>query len=281
MNIENKDALSFLSDIDDNSVDLILTDPPYITSRKSGMDTHYKKIQENKEKQIEFIKTEDEYQIFKRTLKKPQNELDSDKGKGWSKDNYLKYGSILGKKYAVRTDYGKWDSEFEMNTLDQIVKQFYIKLRKGGTCIIWFDVWKISHLKEILEKYTFKQFRIIEWIKTNPQPLNSKVNYLTNCKEIAIVCVKGTKPTFNSKYDNGLYNYPIASGKNKFHPTQKNIDLFEVLVKKHSNKGDLVVDTFLGGGTTAIACKRIDRNFKGCEINKEYVDKVNEIIQSL
>ena len=60
-----------------------------------------------------------------------------------------------------------------------------------------------------MEKCGFKQIRFIEWIKTNPQPLNSKVNYLTNCREIALLGIKKSKPTFNSKYDNGLYDNEI------------------------------------------------------------------------
>ena len=104
---------------------------------------------------------------------------------------------------------------------------------------------------------------MIEWIKTNPQPLNSKTNYLTNSREIAITCIKGSKPTFNSKYDNGIYHYPLQGGKNRFHPTQKSLKLFEDLIEKHSNEGDTVLDTFLGSGTTLIACKNTNRNFKG------------------
>ena len=139
--------------------------------------------------------------------------------------------------------------------------------------IMFFDLWKITVLKEIMEKYKFKQIRFLEWIKTNPQPINSKVNYLTNSREIALLCVKGGKPTFNSKYDTGIYNFPLQGGKKRFHPTQKSLPLFEELIKKHSNEGDLVLDTFLGGGTTALACKNTNRNFKGCEISKEYYDK--------
>ena len=70
----------------------------------------------------------------------------------------------------------------------------------------------------------------------------------------------------------------MANGKNRFHPTQKNLQLFEELIKKHSNPNDIVLDTFLGGGTTAIACKNTNRQFKGCEINKEYYDKVMTIL---
>jgi DNA modification methylase len=89
------------------------------------------------------------------------------------------------------------------------------------------------------------------------------------------------KPTFNSKYDTGIYYYPIqGGGKNKFHPTQKSLALFEQLIEKHSNKGDVVMDTFLGSGTTAIACKNTNRNFIGCEVNKEYYDMMNEIAEA-
>ena len=144
---------------------------------------------------------------------------------------------------------------------------------------MFFDLWKISQLKELMEKHKFKQIRFIEWIKTNPQPLNSKTNYLTNCREIALLGVKGGNPTFNNSYDNGIYTYPLQGGKNRFHPTQKSLPLFEDIIKKHSNEGDVILDTFLGGGTTAFACKNTNRNFKGCDVSKEYYDKVMEIIE--
>jgi len=277
MDIKNEDGLVYLNTIQDNSIDLILTDPPYIISKESGMDNHYNNIQNNLNNNI---KTEEEWVQFKKILNKPEDELELEKGPGWSKQNYIKYGSILGKKYAVKTNYGKWDEDFTIDILENFIKQFYNKLKKGGTCIIWFDIWKISILKDLMEKYKFKQIRFIEWIKTNPQPLNSKVNYLTNCREIAILGIKVSKPTFNSKYDNGIYRYPIASGKNKFHPTQKNLNLFEELIKKHSNENDTVMDTFLGGGTTAIACKKLNRQFYGCEISAEYCKKIIDIVKN-
>ena len=242
--ITKGDGLQYLDSLENNSVDLILTDPPYIISKESGMNTHYQTVKENEKKGIKFVKTEADWVKYKKKLKKPQEELDNDQGPGWSKENYLKYGTILGKKYCNQTDYGKWDNNFTEEQLEKFIKKYYNKLRKGGTLIIWFDLWKISNLKEMMEKAKFKQIRFIEWIKTNPQPINSKINYLTNCREIALIGVKGGKPTFNSKYDKGIYEYPMASGKNRFHPTQKNLSLFEELIKKHSNENDLIVDTF-------------------------------------
>ena len=144
---------------------------------------------------------------------------------------------------------------------------------------MFFDLWKITNLKDIMEKHKFRQIRFIEWIKTNPQPRNSKVNYLTNCREIALLGVKDGGPTFNSSYDNAIYQFPLQGGKNRFHPTQKSLELFEALINKHSNEGDTVLDTFLGSGTTALASRNTKRKFKGCEISKEYCDKINELIK--
>ena len=270
IDIQNSDGIEYLKTIDKNSVDLILTDPPYIISKDSGMNTHYNKVKENAENNVEFVKTEDEWEEYKE-----KNNIENDN----KKDNYMRHGTIYGTKYCVKTDYGTWDSEFTLDKLDEFIGIYYDKLKKGGTMIMFFDLWKISQLKEIMEKHKFKQIRFVEWIKTNPQPLNSKTNYLTNCREIALLGVKGGKPTFNSKYDNGIYMYPLQGGKNRFHPTQKSLPLFEDIIKKHSNEGDIILDTFLGGGTTAFACKKTNRNFKGCDVSKEYYDKVIDLLK--
>jgi site-specific DNA-methyltransferase (adenine-specific) len=269
IDIKNITGIEYLKTIDNSSIDLILTDPPYIISKNSGMNEHYNNVKFNEENDITQVKNEDEWEEYKNL-----NGIEYDT----NKEKYIKYGSIYGKKYCVKTDYGNWDSDFTMEILEQFICEYYKKLKKGGTLIMFFDLWKISDLKYLLEKYKFKQIRFIEWIKTNPQPRNSKVNYLTNCREIALIGVKDGNPTFNSSYDNGIYMYPLQGGKNRFHPTQKSLVLFEELIKKHSNENDTILDTFLGSGTTAIACKNTKRNFKGCEISKQYYDKILEIL---
>jgi site-specific DNA-methyltransferase (adenine-specific) len=273
LDIQNDDGIKFLSTIDNNSVDLVLTDPPYITSSETGMGNLHKQIQENKANGKEFVKSEEDWDKVKdKFIGKKQMPEET------MKQNFMKFGTIFGSKYSVQTEYGEWDTSFTMEKLDEFIGEYYKKLRKGGTMIIFFDIWKITPLKELMEKHKFKQIRFIEWIKTNPQPLNSKTNYLTNSREIALLGVKGGKPTFNSKYDNAIYSYPIQGGKKRFHPTQKSLSLFEDLIKKHSNEGDLVLDTFLGSGTTAIASKNTNRRFKGCEVSKEYYDKLMELV---
>ena len=265
MNIENKDGVEFLKSLDDNSVDLIITDPPYLISKETGMNTFQKEVQKI-DQSGENKKTLEEWELFK--VKKGYTD---DK----YRNNYIKYGNTSGNKFAFKTDFGGWDKEFTIDKLKEFIQLFYKKLRKGGTCIIFFDIWKLETLKKLMEtaktpKNGFKQIRFIEWLKTNPIPLNQSVNYLSNCREVALLGVKCGKPTFNSKYDTGLYQYPIQNTKGKRHPTQKNLKMFEELIQKHSNKGDIVVDPFLGSGTTAIACKNTNRKFSGCEINETY-----------
>tara|TARA_Y100000593_G_scaffold90216_1_gene176147 strand:- start:133 stop:1020 length:888 start_codon:yes stop_codon:yes gene_type:complete len=285
--LKHQEGLQFLEEIPDNSVDLVLTDPPYATSRDSGMDKWVDHVAQQdtsgslnimEVKQWEQYKTEEEWdQWFNNSKVEPEQR---EKRLTKMKADFLKYGSIYGKKYAVKTDYGKWDSEFTTEKLELFINHFYRILKPGGTCIIFFDLWKITPLKEMMENAKLKQIRLIEWIKTNPQPINSKVNYLTNCREIALLGIKKSKPTFNSSYDNGIYKYPLQGGKERFHPTQKSLPLFMDLMKKHSNEGDLVIDPFAGSATTAIAAIKTGREFKGCELEEEFFTKAKQRIEN-
>ena len=284
---KHQEGLEFLESIPDNSVDLILTDPPYITSRDSGMDKWVKHVEQQDSEGAENIKTEEDWEKLKTAEewdawfdKSKVSEKNRPKKLTSMKKDFLKYGSIYGKKYAVTTNYGKWDSEFTLEKLDLFVKHFHRILRDGGTCIIFFDIWKLTNLKDILEDSKFKQLRFIEWIKTNPQPINSSVNYLTNCREIALLGIKKSKPTFNSKYDKGIYEHPLQGGKERFHPTQKSLPLFEDLINKHSNEGDLVLDCFAGSATTGVAALKTDRRFIGCELDKEYYEKASKRLEN-
>ena len=160
IDIKNQEGLSYLESIPDNSIDLILTDPPYIISHETGMNKHYNDVKDNEKNGIKYIKTLEEWENYK----KENNLLDDSK-----KENYMKYGSIYGKKYCVKTDYGEWDNNFTIEELDKFVSKFYTKLRKGGTMIMFFDLWKLSELKEIMERHNFKQLRFHFRKKRDPQ----------------------------------------------------------------------------------------------------------------
>lgn len=233
--LKQQDAYEFLQEIPSDSIDLILTDPPYEISKPSG---------------------------FIDSLTKPDGSPQSER---------------TLRRFGISLDFGEWDKN-ELNLLSYIEEMYRI-LRPSGTMIMFYDLWKITPLKNMMEASRFKQIRYIEWVKTNPVPINSKINYLTNSREMALTGVKKSKPTFNSEYDNGIYRYPIYHGKDRFHPTQKSLKLFEELIQKHSNENDVVLDCFLGSGTTAVAALNTKRNFIGCEIDDGYYNKMVERIE--
>lgn len=71
-------------------------------------------------------------------------------------------------------DFGEWDYNFK--GLDIIIKECYRVLKPSGTFICFYDLYKITNLKKYIEDANFSQIRFIEWIKTNPVPINSKWN---------------------------------------------------------------------------------------------------------
>ena len=247
----NSTDLVLLRSIEKDSVDLVLTDPPYLISRKSGMQSHKERKPGDKGYN----------QVSKRIEDGKEIEVD------------------YGRYFATATDFGQWDKDYTIDDLQLAIDEFYRILRPGGSCIIFFDLWKIETLSKLLSK--FSKHRLIEWLKTNPVPINQRATYLSNAREIAISCVKGGKATFNSKYDKGVYEYPIYSGKDRFHPTQKSLPLFEELIKKHSNEGDIIVDPYGGSGTTYVASKNTNRICLSCEPDEEYFKKTKDRIYSL
>ena len=226
--IQCSDYRDFLQSLDRNSVDLVLTDPPYAVSRKTGFSSVKNGVQ----------------------------------------------------RFAVSMDFGDWDHQ--QIDLPAFARETYRVLRRGGTAIVWYDLWKIGQLYDALADAGFKMLRLIVWNKTNPVPLNSKCIYLSNSREMAVVAVKGGSPTFHSKYDSGNYSYPIPRhGGKRIHPTQKPLDLFRELIRKHSSPGDLVIDPFLGSGTTAVAALEEDRQFAGCDIDESYTKAAKSRMRQL
>ena len=219
------DCFNYLSTLESNSIDLILTDPPYDISKKSGFSS----------------------------------------GK-------------MSKFTQISIDFGYWDTEIDLDTL---FKEYYRVLRKGGTLILFYDIWKSTMIKDFALKSKFKQPRIGQWLKNNPVPVNSKTNYLSNCSEYFFSFIKDKNPTFNSEYDNGIYNFPLCHGKERLdHPTQKPLGLIKNLILKHSNNGDIVLDTFSGTSTTAIACLETNRKFICIERDENYYEISKNRIES-
>jgi site-specific DNA-methyltransferase (adenine-specific) len=106
------------------------------------------------------------------------------------------------------------------------------------------------------------------WKKTNPAPVNGQHMWLSSFENC--VFAKRRKTKFNQSCKSSVWEFP--TGRSKVHPTEKPLALFEYLVKSSSDEGDTVLDMCMGSGTTGVACKNLNRNFIGIELDKDYYE---------
>ena len=80
----------------------------------------------------------------------------------------------------------------------------------------------------------------------------------------------GVERKYDKKYPKTLITFSNADQTGKLHPTQKPVLLMEYLIKTYTNEGETVLDFTMGSGTTGVACKNLNRNFIGIELDPEY-----------
>ena len=106
---------------------------------------------------------------------------------------------------------------------------------------------------------------ILVWEKNNIGVGDLKGDFAPKV-EFILFMHKGRR-LINGKRDPNIMKF--AKSNNKYHATQKPVDLCEYLITKFSNKGDTIMDPFMGSGTTGVACKNVGRNFVGIELDFE------------
>ena len=224
-------CLEGLKQIENNSVDLVITDPPYNWSHKNKID------------RIAFKK-----------------------------------GSIKRRK-SVDMDFGKWDyqTEKELEEFTNLwIKECMRILKSTGSIYVFYSKEEIIFLKRAIEKYGGYWKSEIIWHKTNPTPNFRKRSYISSIEAIGFAVKEKASFKFNFKKQKEMHNFlesGICQGKERTkHPTQKPLWIVKHFIEVSSDKGDLVVDCFMGSGTTAVACKQLGRNFMGFELNKDYCE---------
>lgn len=114
--------------------------------------------------------------------------------------------------------------------------------------------------------------------KTRKNDIKKEGSFRYNSLKAGNYAISGTN------YPVSILSYDIPSGKERFHPTQKPLDLCEYLIKTYTNEGETILDNCMGSGTTGVACKNLNRNFIGIELDPEYFKiaekRINENIQS-
>jgi len=166
-------------------------------------------------------------------------------------------------------DFGEWDKNADIFSY---IKECYRVLNKNGSFIV-FNTWRnLGDIAKFAESLGFITKDMLRLEKSNPMPRNRDRRYIADYECAIWFTMPKAKWTFNrqdEKYQRPKFVCSIDKG---FHPTQKSLKLMEGLAKIHSNEGDIILDPFMGSGTTCLAAKNLNRQFIGIEKEKEYYD---------
>src|SRR5688500_3459867 len=230
------DCIEILKSLPENSVDLIFADPPYNLQLRND--------------------------LYRPNMTKVNAVND-----GW--------------------DQFKGFAEYDAFTRDWLSASRRV-LKESGTVWVIGSYHNIYRVGSILQDLEFWILNDIVWIKGNPMPNFRGVRF-TNAHETIIWAQKkqGARYTFNHKSMKALnddlqmrsdWNLNIATGKQrirangtKAHSTQKPEALLYRVIMASSNPGDVVLDPFLGTGTTGAVAKKLGRNWIGIERDKRYI----------
>lgn len=236
------DCIKFMQKLPEGKIDLILTDPPYNASN-GGVNN-------------------------------PNNKTG-------------------GAYYKVNETWDKFDNFSDyLDFTRKWLKEADRVLKPSGSIIVCCSFHNIGEVVISLKELDYKLLNIITWKKTNPMPSITK-RQLTHSTEFFVWFAKGTGWTFNyndmKKYSKGkqlkdIWTHPLCQGKERIkgnngraaHPTQKPLPLFIRLIEMASDERDIVLDPFMGSGTTSEACAKLNRFWIGIEKKKEYIDIANK-----
>lgn len=115
---------------------------------------------------------------------------------------------------------------------------------------------------------------LIIWNKNNHGSGDLKGSYAPKY-ELILFGHKG-RSLFRDKRISDVIDFDKIPSKKLKHPTEKPLGLLKIFIEKSSDKENVILDPFIGSGTTAVACKRLNRNFIGFEISQNYVDVANK-----
>ena len=227
--IQLGNCYELIKKIPDNSIDLIITDPPYEIG-KGGMTG-----------------------IFKYR----------------NNTGHKHYDAIMDKKL---------DKGINLEILDE-----YVRVMKKLNIYTWCNKDQIYDYMTYFVKKKKCNFEIIIWAKNDPTPFTCG-HYLKDKEYCLYFWEKGAYLSGNFETMRTVYisNKNKADGKAYNHPTIKPLNIIKNLVCNSSEMGGVVLDTFVGSGTTCVAAKETGRKYIGIEIDPEYhkiaVDRLNGIL---
>ena len=170
-------------------------------------------------------------------------------------------------------DLYKTEEEY-LQFLENVLVECYRVAKPGAAGYLFCGDDFVSYINRLVEKTGFQFRKVIHWHKTNPFPAIYTRKMYSNSMEMMVHFSKGTPKTWNHKEVNKMHNFietPICMGKErKAHKTQKPLKVCIPYIEISSNEGDVVLDPFMGSGSTAVAAYQLGRQFIGFERSTEY-----------
>jgi len=232
-NLYNMDCLEGLKLIPDNSIDLVVTDPPY------------KIVQGGCSNKAVTINA---------------------------------CGGILNKHDGNNIELVKKGKIFNHNEIqfNEWLPEIYRVLKDNSHCYIMINGRNLAELQMEAEKVGFRFHNIIAWDKGNATPNKWYMQRL----EFILFLFKGEAKNINNMGTTTLLQVPNIKRGTKQHPTEKPIDLMKILIENSSSENEIVLDPFMGVGSTALACKELNRQFIGFELDKHYCELAEKRISN-
>lgn len=173
-----------------------------------------------------------------------------------------------------KSDIAKSGKIFENNSIkpSDYLPHFYRILKEKTHCYIMINNLNLQEMLNEATKVGFHFVKCLIWDK------QSKIcgRYYMNQFEYICLFRKGGDRPINNCGTSDILSIPIKKLKdengNNLHDTEKPIELMKILIENSTNKGDTVIDPFMGIGSCGIASKMLDRNFIGCEIDPKYFE---------
>lgn len=230
----NDDSLMYMKTLKDESIDVIVADPPYFLSNNGVTNSGGKQVSVNKGE--------------------------------WDEINQTNYST---------------SEEFN----NAFLKEAKRILKKDGTIWVFGTMHNIFEVGYLMNKNDYRILNNITWRKLNPPP-NLGRRMFTHSTENIIWASKSTKSKHFFNYDlmreqnqgkqmKDVWETPIISKKEKVfgkHPTQKPISILMRMIEASTSEDMVVLDPFVGSGTTAVACEILNRKCIGIDLSAEYLE---------
>lgn len=175
----------------------------------------------------------------------------------------------------LKTELSKQGKIFKHNNLPEnsYLRRLFILMRDESHGYLFTNNKNLSKSLIEIEKAGFSIFKTLVWAKNN---CITNMFYMDS-HEYIIFFRKGKAKKINDCGTRSVLSFDNV--RNKEHPTEKPVDLLEVLVRNSTNENETVLDFTMGSGTTGVACKNLGRDFIGIELDEKYFsiaeDRIN------